>query len=373
MANYRVAIIGHTGRGDYGHGMDVVWKSIPGVDIVAVADADPLGLKSAAERISVTQTFDDYRRMLDQVRPDIVSVAPRWLSEHRDMVVACAEHGAHVYLEKPLLSLAGRSGRRWWQPARQHGVKLAIAFQTRYSPILPAVRRLIDEGAIGKLLELRGRGKEDRRGGGEDLWVLGSHVMNLMHHFAGAPNWCFAKITQNQQDLNAAHVAPGNEGIGLLAGDCVQAMYGFDQDVTGYFGSARDAGPGGTGRFGLRICGSAGQIELLTGHLPPAFLLRDPLWSPGRSGQAWVPISSLGAGQQEPLQDGGLHEGNRLACLDLLEAIEQDRQPEANVYEARQTVEMITAAFASQVDGQPVKLPLQNRSLPLVRLQAGAK
>ena len=108
--------------------------------------------------------------------------------------------------------------------------------------------------------------------------------MNLMHYFAGAPNWCFAKITQTQQDLNAAHLAPGNEGIGLLAGDCVTAMYGFDHDVTAYFGSVRDAGPGGTGRFGLRICGSEGQLELLTGHLPPAFLLRDPLWSPGRSG-----------------------------------------------------------------------------------------
>ena len=39
MPNYRVAVIGHTGRGNYGHGLDVVWREIANVQIVAVADA----------------------------------------------------------------------------------------------------------------------------------------------------------------------------------------------------------------------------------------------------------------------------------------------------------------------------------------------
>ena len=42
------------------------------------------------------------------------------------------------------------------------------------------VKKLIADGAIGTLLEFRGRGKEDRRGGGEDLWVLGSHVLDMI-------------------------------------------------------------------------------------------------------------------------------------------------------------------------------------------------
>ena len=36
----RAAVIGHTGRGNYGHGLDVVWQKIPGVEIVGVADAE---------------------------------------------------------------------------------------------------------------------------------------------------------------------------------------------------------------------------------------------------------------------------------------------------------------------------------------------
>jgi len=40
------------------------------------------------------------------------------------------------------------------------------------------------------------------------------------------------------------------------------------------------------------VCGEAGQVELLTGHLPPIHLLQDPLWSPGRSGKPWIAVSS---------------------------------------------------------------------------------
>ena len=47
----RAAVIGHTGRGNYGHGLDVVWQKIPGVEIVGVADADSTGLKKALGRL----------------------------------------------------------------------------------------------------------------------------------------------------------------------------------------------------------------------------------------------------------------------------------------------------------------------------------
>lgn len=47
----RAAVIGHTGRGNYGHGLDVVWRKIPGVEIVGVADADPNGLEKAMRRL----------------------------------------------------------------------------------------------------------------------------------------------------------------------------------------------------------------------------------------------------------------------------------------------------------------------------------
>jgi len=365
-ARYRVGVIGHTGRGDYGHGIDVVWQSIPEAEIVAVADPDEKGRAAAQERCAAPAAFADYRKMLDEAKPDVVSICPRWLDQHRDMVVAAAERGIHIYMEKPFCRTLAEADEMI-AACEKNKVKLAIAFQTRYSPKLHVIQDLIYDGKIGQVLELRGRGKEDARGGGEDLWVLGSHIMNLITYFAGEPLWCFASVLEKGKPIAKENVVEGKEGIGLLAGDNVQAMYGLFDGSNAYFGSRRNAAGG---RFGLRILGSKGAIDLVTGYLPAAHFLDDPTWSPGRSGKGWVPISSAGIGEKEPITEGSNAVGNVVACRDLLAAIEEDRQPEANMYEARTSVGMIAAVFASQCAGGPVKFPLKERGNPLSQVQS---
>ena len=120
-------------------------------------------------------------------------------------------------------------------------------------------------------------------------------------------------------------------------------------------------------RFALQICGSEGIVEIVTGYLPAANFLADPMWSPGRSGAQWVPISSAGVGKPEPLPNDH-HMGNVLACRDLIAAIEEDRLPECSVYEGRTTVEMIAAVFESHRLGGPAAMPLKNRKNPLAML-----
>ncbi|MFV1994535.1 MAG: gfo/Idh/MocA family oxidoreductase, partial [Verrucomicrobiales bacterium] len=71
-------------------------------------------------------------------------------------------------------------------------------------PVLQIIDALTAEGGIGKLLEIRGRGKGDRRGGGEDLWVLGTHVMNLMAYFGGTPKSCSAVMLQDGRRVTKA-------------------------------------------------------------------------------------------------------------------------------------------------------------------------
>ncbi|MCA9201016.1 MAG: gfo/Idh/MocA family oxidoreductase, partial [Planctomycetales bacterium] len=102
-----------------------------------------------------------------------------------------------------------------------------------------------------------------------------------------------------------------------------------------------------------------------TGHMPPAYILQDPLWSPGRSGKQWQRITTKGIGQTEPLADGGLPAGNKLVAQDLLDSIQEDRLPEANVFEARNTIEMIMAVFQSGLKQAKIAMPLTQRSHPL--------
>lgn len=362
---YRVGIIGHTGRGDYGHGLDVAWLDIPQAEIVAVADPDAQGLAEAVKRLGSPQGFADYREMLEKTRPDFVSICPRWVDQHCAMVVAAAEAGVRgIFLEKPMCRDLAEADLIV-ATCEKHNVKLVQAFQTRYSPKLRWIDELINGGQLGEILEIRARGKEDHRGGAEDLFVLGVHMFNLMQYFGGEPLWCFAMVEVDGRPISREDVREGNEGLGPLAGDNVHAMYKLTKGPVGYFDSRKDA-QGRPTRFGIQLYCSKGIVQLFnTGQLPDVFYLPDSSWSPGRSKKSWIPISSAGVGKPETIDDPALHGGNVLAIQDLIAAVEEDRHPKANMYEARWSIEMVMAVFESQRLGRPISFPLETRKNPL--------
>ena len=363
--HYRVAVIGSTGRGNYGHALDEAWLEIPETSIVAVADDDADGLKTASERLGVTKLYPDYRVMLQKEKPDIVAICTRWLDQHRDMILASTAVGAHVYMEKPFCRTLLEADEIVRSCEQAH-VKLCIAHPTRFSPTLETLKELIGNGVIGDVLEYRGRGKEDRRGGGEDLWVLGTHVMDMILALGGQPQWCFATVTEGGVAVRENHVTEGKEGIGLLAGDTVRSMYGMPDGSTAYFASKRHMRRRPS-RYGLQIFGSRGVIELLEGPLPSVKYLADPSWSPGRSNAHWQNISSAGIGVPEPLK-APISSRHYLGIKELIHAIENDCQPKGSVYDARNATEMILAIFDSHRMGKPVSLPLNNRQHPLSML-----
>jgi predicted dehydrogenase len=362
-AKYKVAVIGRTGRGNYGHGLDVVWNEIEQADVVAVADPDPEGRNAAAKRLKAPKSYADYRRLLEIEHPQIVSVAPRWLDCHHDMVLACAEFGCHVFLEKPMCQNLEQADAMI-AALEKRNLKLAIAHQTRYSPALAHAKKAIGEGLLGDILELRGRGKEDRRGGGEDLMVLGTHVMDLMRFFAGDARWCFASVRDKQEPVTEKHVRDGAEAIGPLAGDEIHAVYRFDGVTIGYFSTHRTR-HGAAKRFGLQVYGSRGILTMTTGAVPEIWFVEDPSWQPGRSKAQWKRISSAGIDKPEPLEGPGLDYGNHLIVLDLIRAIETNTQPRGSMYDGRAALEMIMAIYESHRLNAPVELPLKNRKHPL--------
>ena len=363
---YRVAVIGRTGRGNYGHGLDVVWNDIKQAQVVAVADEDAKGRGEAAKRLKAERTYADYREMLEKERPDIVSVAPRWIDCHRDMVLACAEVGAHVFLEKPLCRTL-READQMIAALEKKNLKLAIAHQRRYSPTAQRIKEIVDDGRLGDLLELRGRGKEDKRGSGFDLMCLGTHTMDLMRLFAGDPLWCFAEVRQNGKWVTKKDVVEGREGYGPVAGDEINAMYRFGGHAVGHFCSHL-ARHGIGERWGLQLYGSKGMITIGQGGKVPrtSWFIDDATWQPGRSKARWQQITSAGLGRPEPIKDvESISRGNRLIALDLIRSIETDTQPKGNMYDGRGALEMIMAVYESQRTKGPVPLPLKSRDHPL--------
>ena len=365
----RVSIIGHTGRGSYGHGLEAMWLRLPETEIVAVADADEKGLGAVLRKLNVAKGFADYRAMLADTKPDIVAIAPRYVDEHRDMALAAVEAGARgIYSEKPFCRTLAEADEILAACERRR-VKLAVAHVARYHPALPVVERLLKEDGIGRLLELRARGKEDSRGGALDLWVLGSHVLNLANHLGGKPLACSAVLLQDQRPVVHADVKDGAEGVGPLAGNEVHARFEMEHGVPLFFDSVQGAGNKSAG-FGLQLIGAKGIISLRPDVEPFAQLLTGHPFLPVNEARAWIPISSAGLGKPEPLaalKDAANR--NLFAGRDLIAAIRENRPPLCNGQEGRATIEMIAAIFEShRLGGQRVTLPLKLRQNPLAML-----
>ncbi|MCX6612285.1 MAG: Gfo/Idh/MocA family oxidoreductase [Acidobacteria bacterium] len=348
---YRVAVIGHTGRGNYGHGIDTVWRAFDNMDLVAIADADEAGRLAAAKRTGATRAYSDYREMLRKEKPGIVGIGPRWTDQRVAMVSAAAEAGAHIYMEKPFAENLADADRIV-AAVRHNNVKLQIAHQMRTSPFALKAKSLIEAGEIGEIQEIRSRGKEDKRAGGEDMMVLGSHLFDMMRFFLGNPEWTTAHVTTNGREIGKGDVTQPTENIGPVAGKQISAIFAFAGGVHGYF-SSRAVADTHPLRFGTWIYGSRGVIFLPNGIYPDGGLhiLRSPAWLPDAK-HSWEAIPAT--------PDPGIHTGpeiaNALMVADLLRAIEGNSKPCCNEEDGRWSIAMIDSVYAAQKSGQRVAL-----------------
>ncbi len=351
---YRVGAIGHTGRGNYGHGLHLAYRGLDNVVFVAIADPDDAGRQKAVSESGAVRDYVHYADMLAQETLDIVSVCPRWVDQHEDMLLACIEAGCHIYCEKPMTADLA-SADRIVKKAKLAQVKIAVAHQGVYLPQLQAVRNLVVSGRIGKLLAMEAYGKQDRRGGGEDALVLGTHLFNMMRFFAGDPTSVLGYVSKNGKAVKIDDAQEAGEPIGLIAGDFVMSTYLFHEGVTGHFVSRKNQ-PGNGRGYGLVLVGETGRIAI-SGNANDVAVL-----------EAWAPWEGKLAWEELAVPKGSLQEdGNRLAVLDLMNAIENDRTPISSDEDARWALEMIHGIYASHLSKERTDLPLLKRTHPLAR------
>ena len=78
-----------------------------------------------------------------------------------------------------------------------------------------------------------------------------------------------------------------------------------------------------------------------------------------------APLDYSLLGQQDIPRAKILMQSNRFAVWDLMRAIEEDRQPVSNVYNARLALEMIYGIYAAHLVRGVVDVPLADRTHPL--------
>jgi len=151
----RVAAVG-TGR--WGKTLADAAGRGTGLSIVACTS------RSAENRAAFAKTYD-CRDLptLDAVLADrdveaIIITTPH--TAHADQVVAAARAGKHVFVDKPF-TLTAADARRAAEACRGAGVVLAVGHQRRKQAASRALKRLVDEGAFGRVAQIEGNFSAD--------------------------------------------------------------------------------------------------------------------------------------------------------------------------------------------------------------------
>lgn len=154
---YRVCLVGFGYRGRY---LLQLLQQLPSVQVVGIAD--PQATESPGGEISLYNRGDqDYRRMIEHERPDLVVIASPWQC-HTEQALYCAKAGIHIALEI-------RGGTSWedytplLEVAEVAGVRIYPLENTVFMREVMAIGQMIEQGVFGEILYLRGGYRHDLR------------------------------------------------------------------------------------------------------------------------------------------------------------------------------------------------------------------
>lgn len=179
--------------------------------------------------------YDDYRKMLADPGIDAIVLATPH-SIHAELIVAAAKAGKHVFTEKPF-TLTTESAKEAVRACAKRGVTLAVGYNWRFQPALQEIRRMLDDGRLGKLLHIEGnfcgpsvywypkdhwRQKKDEGPGG-GMTGRGVHVVDAMLYLAGHADTVYSQSFRRALDY----------GID----DTTSMLFRFKGGASGYLGT----------------------------------------------------------------------------------------------------------------------------------------
>ncbi|NIM19920.1 MAG: Gfo/Idh/MocA family oxidoreductase [Candidatus Latescibacteria bacterium] len=122
-------------------------NKLDSADVVAVCDLEILMAEQVSKRFSVPKFYDDFDKMLDAEKPDVVHITTPPHS-HLSLAQRAIESGCHVYVEKPI-TLNFEDAAKLIQLAADSEKKLTIGFTYMFDPPAIAMRKLIEKGVLG--------------------------------------------------------------------------------------------------------------------------------------------------------------------------------------------------------------------------------
>lgn len=310
--------------------------------LVAVADV----IASRAERVAKeqhAQAYTDYRRMLDRDDIDVVNICtPSGL--HAQMTIEALQAGKHVIVEKPM-ALNLLDADRMIATAKATGKKLCVVLQNRYNPPMLDLRRVVDENRLGKLLLGNAtvrwyRPQEYYEDGWHGTWAMdGGALMNQSIHHIDALQWLMGEVASvfaytatlahkmQAEDIGVATLRFTSGALGVVEGSTVTYPENLEGSVA-LFGERGSVKVGGTALNRKVFWKIEGELE----H-ERELLTRDQVDPPSVYGYS-----------------------HKAVIADMLDALENDREPRTNGPVARKSVALVLAMYESARTGKPVNM-----------------
>lgn len=179
----KVAVIG---VGAMGRNHARVYWDLAGVELVGVADASAEAVGAVARRYG-TRAYTDYRRLLDEQRPDAVSIAVPTV-DHLDVASEVIERGVHLLIEKPI-AFSTDEAERIIALAARSGVRLMVGHIERFNPAVVALRARLKDGQLGRVFQIDARRQGPFPARVKDVGVvidLAVHDLDVMRYISGS-------------------------------------------------------------------------------------------------------------------------------------------------------------------------------------------
>ena len=247
--------------------------------LVAVADEVPGRAEEAADQFGFTKPTRDWREVAAD--PDVAAVsiaAPNFL--HREIGVAMARAGKHIWIEKPV-GLTADDARAVADAVKQAGVMGAVGFNYRNAPAVAAAKEMVESGELGTVTHVRFRLFSDyaahpegalswrferERGGSGVLGDLAAHGVDLARYLLGeidaltADTAIFLAERARPTGATAGHQrATGGELGPVENEDYVTSLVRFASGARGVLEASRIA-VGEQNNYGFEIHGTKGAV-----------------------------------------------------------------------------------------------------------------
>ncbi len=308
MKQIRTAIIG---TGFMGRVHLEALRRIEGVTVAAVAGRDAERARQLADSFGVPQAVSDYRSVLADPGIDAVHICTA-NAAHFEMAKNAFLAGKHVLCEKPLATSVSEA-EELVRLANDRKLRNCVCHNLRYYPMVQQMRRMREQGTLGRILVVQGTYSQDwllydtdwnwrveLEAGGplRAMADIGSHWFDMAEHITGL------RVTSLCADLQTFHAtrkrrsermetfagklssaASRTEDVPVTTDDFGAVIFRMESNARGAM-TASQVSAGRKNRLSIEVYGSEASVSwdqeqpdtLWIGHRdePNQVILKDP-------------------------------------------------------------------------------------------------